>query len=200
MPRPSKRKKISKLANVAAAVDRKADLQEARRKKASVEKWETIYDNFSEQKDSLANPKGKQRTFEENKMLLLALRGALDAHLNRMKLGVQESLTWTTIEKEVATTFQVGPAYVKNLRREFLATGQVRVWERRGVAEPDHEEEEIIAPPPVAIGNNHNPRSKLLPHHLLALCRWVDRQHGEGRTVTNSKAQNFIPICVSEIQ
>ena len=32
-------------------------------------------------------------------------------------------------------------------------------------------------------------RSKLLTHHLLALiCQWIDRQHSEGRTVTNSKA------------
>jgi hypothetical protein len=34
----------------------------------------------------------------------------------------------------------------------------------------------------------------LLPHHLLSLCQWVDKQHSEGRTVTNSKARNFIRI------
>ena len=41
-----------------------------------------------------------------------------------------------------------------------------------------------------------NKRSKLqLPHHSSSLCQqWVDQQHSEGRTVTNSKAQNFIRI------
>ena len=48
-----------------------------------------------------------------------------------VKLGVQEKLTWTAIEKEVATTFQVGAEeYVNNLRHLFLATGEVMVWER----------------------------------------------------------------------
>jgi hypothetical protein len=37
-------------------------------------------------------------------------------------------------------------------------------------------------------------RSKLLPHHLLSLCQWTDKQNAEGRTVTNSKAQNFIRV------
>ena len=98
------------------------------------------------------------------------MRGSFDAHLNRVKLGVRDYLTWTAIEKEVATALQVGAPYINNLRREFLATGKVTVWERRGIAAPDHEEEVVE---PVAIRNN-NSRSKLLLHQLLALCQWVD--------------------------
>ena len=197
MAPPTKRRKHLLQNSRALSASGRLEKQVLKRKEASVEKWEIISENFSAHKESLANPKGKHRTFEENKMLLLALRGVLDANLSRLKLGEQENFNWTSIEREVAKTFQVGLEYVNNLRREFLATGEVAVWERRGVLDaPDHaEEEELIAPPPVAIPrNNHNPRSKLLPHHLLALCQWVDRQHGEGRTVTNSKAQNFIRI------
>ena len=58
--------------------------------------------------------------------------------MNLVKLGAQDTINWTCVEKEVATTFQVRKACVNNLRQEFLATGEVMVWERR-VAAPDEE-------------------------------------------------------------
>jgi hypothetical protein len=74
---------------------------------------------------------------------------------------------------------------VTELRQQFLVSGKVVVRERLVVIAPEPAADEM----PVM-----NYRAKLSPHHLLSLCQWVDRQHSEGRTVTNSKAQNFIRI------
>jgi hypothetical protein len=47
--------------------------------------------------------------FEENKILLLALRVFLDfhlkMHLKMVNLGVQDTINWTTGENEVASSF-----------------------------------------------------------------------------------------------
>jgi hypothetical protein len=142
MPPASKRKKASKTASGALAAVRRDAKQKECRKQALVRKWEDIAENFEAKKDTLTSPKGKARTFEENSMLLLALRGSLNRHLNMVKLGEQETLNWTAIEKDVASTFQVGHRYVNSLRAEFLTSGNVNVWERTVDAPVDAQEEE----------------------------------------------------------
>jgi hypothetical protein len=118
-------------------------------------------------------------------MLLLALRVFLEFHLKMVNLGVKDTINWTTVENEVASSFGARRGHVAELRQQFLVSGEVLVRERSVVVAPEPAADEI----PVM-----NYRAKLLPHHLLSLCQWVDRQHSEGRTVTNSKAQNFIRI------
>jgi hypothetical protein len=137
----SKRKKAStKETCLAAAAGRHQDKRNDRRGEAMVLKWEGISQNFIAKKDSLANRNGMARTVEENKMIVLALRGSVGAHLNMVKLRARDAIHWTAIEKEVlvAATVQVGQNYVKSLRQEFLTTGEVMVWERRAAA-PDGE-------------------------------------------------------------
>jgi transposase len=186
MAPPTKRKKASKVANLTLATDRKLAKQAECRKETLVLKWEDIFDSLTAQKDTLTNRNGKARTFEENKMIILALIGYLELHLEMVKLGVQDHISWTTIEKKVAHSFSMKYEHVKELRQEFLVTGQVIVWKRKDVVTENVLDELVPIPP--------RNRSKLLPHHLLSLCQWVDKQHGEGRSVTNSKVQNFIRI------
>jgi hypothetical protein len=76
------------------------------------------------------------RTVEENKMVLLALRGSVGAHLNMVKLRARDTINWTAIEIEVASTFGVKQEHVNQLRRQLLTTDEVMVWERRAAA-PD---------------------------------------------------------------
>jgi hypothetical protein len=123
-------------------------------------------------------------------VIFLALRGYVELHLKMVKLGVQDNINWTTIEKEVAFSFGIKQEHVNDLREEeFLITGQVIVREKHAVEADVRDVVEAVQEIPVMRN-----RSKLMPNHLLSLCQWVDKQHSEGRSVTNSKAQNFIRI------
>jgi hypothetical protein len=161
MAPPAKRQKHLKEASFAAATDRKAKEQTERRKQAVVVKWEGISGNLAAKKETLTNRSGKARTFEENKMLLLALRVFLDFHLKMVNLGVQDAIIWTTVENEVASLFGARRGCVAELRQQFLVSGKVVVRERLAV----------IAPEPAA---DKTPamscRANLSPHHLLSLC------------------------------
>jgi hypothetical protein len=156
-----------------------------RRRDNLVLKWEGIFEDFTSKKDSLTNEKGMAWMHVENKMILLALRGAVDAHLNMVKLRVWDSINWTAVESKLASACGVKQERVNKLRQQFLETGEVVVWERR-VAEL---EEEAAHGAPVNCG------SKLLPHHMLSACAWVDEQRSEGGSVTTFKAWNC--ICVT---
>jgi hypothetical protein len=123
----------SKEASLAAAADQKLVKQVQRRRETVVLKWDAVFRNLRAKKDSLTNRNGKTRTFEENKMVLLALRRYVELHLKMVKLGVQDNINWTTIEKEVAFSFGIKQEHVNDLREEFLITGQVIVREKHAV-------------------------------------------------------------------
>jgi hypothetical protein len=97
MAPPTKRKKHLKQNSLAVAADIKLVKQAERRRETLVTKWKRIFENFTSKKDSLTNPSGKARSFEENKMILLALRGSVKLHLKMIELGVQDSINWTAI-------------------------------------------------------------------------------------------------------
>jgi hypothetical protein len=119
MPPQGKQKKSSTEASpLAAAADRKLVKQVQRRREAVVLKWDAVLRNLTAKNDSLTNRNGKTLTFEENKMVLLALRGYAELHFKMVKLGVQDNINWTTIEKEVAFSFGIKQEHVKNDLRE----------------------------------------------------------------------------------
>lgn len=99
---------------------------------------------------------------------------------------MEDAVNWTAVKKEAALCFRATREHVTQLElsQQFLATGDMIVRERLVVAA----EAEAANEMPVVN------RLKLLPHHLLSLCQFVDKQHSEGRTGRNSKAQNFIPV------
>jgi hypothetical protein len=149
-------------------------------------KWEGISENFTAKKDSLMNQNGEAGTFEESKMILLALRGSVDVHLNMVKLRAPDTINWTAVENKAASAFGVRQEHVSQLQQQFLTTGEATVWERR-VAALDGEAADATP----AVGDN---KAKLLPHHLLSRCQWVDKQRSEGWTGTNSKARSKLHL------
>jgi hypothetical protein len=118
------------------------------------------------------NQNGEAGTFEESKMILLALRGSVDVHLNMVKLRAPDTINWTAVENKAASAFGVRQEHVSQLQQQFLTTGEATVWERR-VAALDGEAADATP----AVGDN---KAKLLPHHLLSRCQWVDKQRSEG--------------------
>ena len=67
----------------------------------------------------IKNPRGKTRSFEENKMLLLALNAALK---RRMGAVVDKRyVKWSAIDNEVAADFGYCLQHVMDIRKEFCS-------------------------------------------------------------------------------
>jgi hypothetical protein len=109
--------------SLAFAADRKLVMQAERRaadqKEVLLKKWESAFENLTAKKDTPMNPNGKARTFEENKMVLLALRGCVRWHLKMVNLGMQDTVNWRAIDLEMASAFGVKQQRVMELRQQF---------------------------------------------------------------------------------
>jgi hypothetical protein len=60
------------------------------------------------------SPNRKTQTFEENKMVILALQGCAKSHLKMANLGMQDVVNWRAVEKEAASVFGVGQKCVNS--------------------------------------------------------------------------------------
>lgn len=171
MPRVSKRRRHSQ--TVHATKKRKE-------RKANI--WRNRLEVFSELKEIIKNPKGRSRTLEENKLLLLALYRELRQRVESMDNGAlhPSSITWTYIEETVAHDFCVKKEHLTELRSTFLDDGDVLVFgqenERGGAAE----------------NYDHTKQEKVSSAILLELAKYIDQQHAEGRCVTNRKLRNWL--------
>ena len=72
------------------------------RKKRANERWEYIYKDFEEYAVSIKNPKGKTRSFEENKMLVLGMKAA---HKRRLESVNLTKISRTSIDREMTEDF-----------------------------------------------------------------------------------------------
>ena len=82
--------------------------------------WRRLLEEFDSLSTSLKNPKGESRSFEENKMLILALRAGLRRRVRELNLDPEATINWTSIENEVARYFLVGNKLVHDLRTGFF--------------------------------------------------------------------------------
>jgi hypothetical protein len=78
--------------------------------------------------DGFSNQKGRTMTFEENKLLVLAIRYALETYLQKAEWGYNIlDLNWTIIDLEVAKAFKVEERHIIALRKEFFGSGDILV-------------------------------------------------------------------------
>lgn len=176
MPPPSKRQKKSKGAT-------KAKLA----KKSDLEHWVNQVAIFTDLAYELKNPKGRSRSFEENKLILLAtaaeLRRQVDKYNNDPDVKPNEvKITWTEVEKAVASDFRVGWEHVHDLRKEFIESGgsDVVVWgedSTRGGSSENFDKSAM---------------EKISPNVLLALAKFIDGIHSEGKTVRNRMVRSWL--------
>jgi hypothetical protein len=142
--------------------------------------------------ETVKSPNGKSRSYEENKLFILALR----ATLRRQIEAIQENrlsplkLSWTLIEEEVARDFHVGREYISKVRCTLIEDGDVTVF---GLLEE---------PGGVAPGCSHNKQTKIPAHVLISMASYIDEMHSKGASVTNRRLQNrffaatkSIPLC-----
>lgn len=125
-----RQQRANALANSNAARKRKSQTKEAIRKRRT-RKWkqwkinEQILEAFS---GELKNPPGSSRSTAENKLLLLAVRATLRRVLASAKIENIMTISWHSIEEEVARDFEVGKHYIRELRQAFMEDGDVLVY------------------------------------------------------------------------
>ena len=116
----------------------------------------------------ISGEQGKSRTFEENKLLILALRGYL-----RMKVENGDTvINWNAIEREVARGFFVCHNHIHDLRMGFLEDGVVWVFgsDHRGGA---------------ADGAKLSKNVKVTTEMLKSVAQLVDTMHSTGKVVVS---------------
>jgi hypothetical protein len=159
MPRNNKRVRCSQGANATK-----------HRVQRSAKYWREELDYFDEGVLTVKAPNGKSRSFEENKLFILALR----ATLRRQIEAIEEKslsplkLSWTSIEEEVARDFHVGRTYISKVRCTFIEDGDVAVFgllEERGGAAP---------------GYSHDNQTKIPAHVLISMASYTDEMHSKG--------------------
>jgi hypothetical protein len=168
MPKPSKKKRRSQSLN--AAKRHVCKLKNI---------WHGIYDDFND--GSLANSKGRSRTFEENRIVLLSLKMLLLERLELVEEGKRKiyEITWTSIEDRVSQQLGVTREHVTALRKQFLDDGDVLIFGSdalRGGSSPNY---------------NHKTK-KLNRDQLQMVIDQVDELHAKGKTVTNQLIRNFV--------
>ena len=118
MPRKSKRTQL--LQSIRA---------KSRYRQRAIRLWENQVESLEE--CDLFNPKVRTRTREENKCLILAMKMVLKLHLNLVKNNQPMSvfdISWTMIQKIVASEMGVGINYLRLLTKQIIKDGDVMVF------------------------------------------------------------------------
>lgn len=168
--RPSSRQTMKATAAAAAAKRRKSQSRDAERmrKKRREDKWRDDLNTFESLTSSFYSKKGKSRTFEENKMIILAMKASLK---RRLKSG-NELISWHCIENEVSKDFGFDRNAVYDLRKRFFEDGDVYVFGggQRGSSAPEAKQ---------------SINTKINSDILLEIAKFVDDNHVKGKAVVS---------------
>ena len=145
--------------------------------------WKGIAEEFDDHVPSLRNPRGRSRTLDENKLVLLIMRGILRFSLAQIEEGTMDvyNMSWTMIEESTAETVHMKREHVTELRKQLFEDGDVLVFgdengedSKRGAA-----------------SEKYTSKMLLTPSQILQLVQEVDRLHAKGKTVVNRLIRNF---------
>jgi len=112
------RKKLRNDIITAAAKMMEKEKQRKKKERIRRRSWRQTLADFTTLCEGVKNSKGKCRTFEENRLLLFALKAALRRQLDSVVSAM--SINWTAIETEIAVDFHVQKDFLRDLRKEFF--------------------------------------------------------------------------------
>ena len=90
-----------------------------KQKQRKAVKWKKAPGKFDSFGGGLYSDQGRSRLFEENKLLLLALKVGLKRRIQ----SEEQNIPWRNIEEEVCEDFRVAREYIIDLRRGLLMMG-----------------------------------------------------------------------------
>lgn len=161
---------------------RQSNCAKSRHAKRTLRVWCQQLDSFDEY--DLGNNKGKTRTAEENKLILLTIKLVLRLQLAQVIGGERTiyTVSWTDIDNLVADSLQVRRVHVSALRKALFEDGDVLIFgEEYG---------------PESVRGKGSPNaistSKLSYIQLCSIQTEVDSYHCEGQAVTNRLIKNYV--------
>ena len=106
---------------------RKSRTEEAKRKQheRKVQRFRSYHNVFDLLSQGLINPQERCRSFEETKLLLLAIKASLRRTLT---LDDKVAIRWYQIEEEVQKDLEVEIHYMRELRESFLHDRDVLIY------------------------------------------------------------------------
>ena len=143
-----------------------------RKKQRIFNKWRTTLQDFDELTPALTNNSGKTRLIEENCLILLSLKAALQRLLASVECAKESRINWKSLDYQVASDLHVSVHHVRQLRLNFFADSEVCVAKTS-----------TRGPKVGAITKN----TKFTAAILLTMVDFINQQHSEKKTVTRSK-------------
>ena len=180
MALPTARRRHAKVA-IAAALAAKAKKRARERRIAERDKEVAA---FCQHAAGLSNENGRSRTFEENRVVLLAMMITMQLWMELIRGVSWDPLdwTWSQFDSMISSSLHMLQEHCRRLRLHFVEKNEVLVFgqergelSRCGGAAVQH--------------NNHN---RLSPSHLQWIVEYVDNEHAAGRTVNNGRIRAAI--------
>ena len=141
-----------------------------KRKQRYRKRWINLRDTLGSLIPTIKNSVGKVRTFEENKMIILAIHASLKRHLKAHEQDDNSPISWRIIGQEVSRDFHYKSQYVTKIRQMFLDTGDVMISE----SNPRGQGLE---------GAKESRNRKVSEIMLRSIALLVDTMHSEGKGV-----------------
>jgi hypothetical protein len=95
-----------------------------------LKRWQSRLDEFDT--FGITNQKGRARTVEENKVIILTTKMALSIYIdmvNNNNMTIHQ-LTWTLIDKKVSTCIGIRSEHVTALRQQIFEDGDVLTFKK----------------------------------------------------------------------
>ena len=143
-----------------------------RRKQRVIAKWRSSLECFEEMTPFICNKKGKKRTYEENKFILLALKACLRRRLEAVKKATDGNISWDSIEEEISSDFKVKKLYVRDLRRHFFEHGEIEITE--------------AIPRGFRTGTLETKNTKVTSAVIRTILDFIHKRHADNQPVTAS--------------
>lgn len=147
----------------------------SRRRQRKQKRWVDELHNMNLLSSVLCNKSGKTRSVEENKLILLSLKGFLKRELEKLseKKEINCDLSWSKLESMVSNELHVRREHVTALRKMFLEEGDIDVIEtnKRGFG----------------VGSSSCNNIKITTDVYNSISSFVYSMHATGKTVTARK-------------
>ena len=145
---------------------------------------------------NISNPKGRSRTCNENKLIFGTIRLVLSMYLELIDDGFFSinDLTWYLIDTKVADNLQVKLKLVTDIRQKGYIDGDFSLLLNSCTSSNINLSEIVISESQQSLVSSicSNHQSILNEEIIQTIVDEVDRQHSNGKTLTNLLLRNFI--------
>ena len=184
MARPSKRRAVLRSSIAEARLERRRQLATDRRRDVLYNTRKKQVDYMFSLKDMIGNDRGRIRTFEENRVTLLAMIAMMQLWLEMVDKGALDVLdwTWSHFDMIFSRAMKQKQQHIRSLRTHYAEHQEVLVFGEekgedslRGKASKNYKESRILT-----------------DQQCQWIIKYVDDEHAEGRSVNNTNLRSAL--------